>query len=385
MREPRPRFARLAFGPALVALVWAAACAGPGSPLGNEPFVPGGGEGLEPASGSPLCVALRSGLKAVGQVCVREEGDELVVDYAAFGGRRLRSTALALADDPAEFPLNSRGAPVISRFSLTEQHADVVTHTARLSLGGPGGTVYVAAYALVVEGTKQKAAWGEGIPFPRGGMYFAFDRAEQRLAFLVIGNSAATSSELRTQTHLEGLGYEVRVLGEAEFSVEAVAGCDVVLIAQTVSNAIGARPKPLTCGILFWDDNSQRIDFLSTIRNDGSKGTAWHRSDTLMYVIPEAPAELRAGLSGIIKFYTRSDEIAWAPRADLPSNATQIAKSRDAAYNPAIYYYDRGQPLADGTPAAGRRIFFGLSRDSFKVLTPEGLALFDAALEWAAH
>jgi hypothetical protein len=326
-------------------------------------------------------------LKAVGQVCAREEGGELVVDYAAFGGRRLRSTALTLADDPAEFPLNSRGAPIISRFSLTQQHADVVTHTARLSLGGSDGTVYVAAYALFVEGTKLKEAWGEGTAFPRGGMYFAFERAEQpRLAFLVVGDTtAATSSERRTRTHLEGLGYEVRMLGEAEFSVEAVAGCDVVLIAQTVSNAIGARPKPLTCGILFWDDNSQRTGMLATIRNDGSNGSAWHRSDTLLYVIPEAPAELRAGLSGIVELYTRSDEIAWAPRADLPSNATQIAKSRDAAYNPAIYYYDRGQPLADGTPAAGRRIFFGLSRDNFKVLTPEGLALFDAALEWAAH
>jgi hypothetical protein len=388
----RRPFVRLATGLALAALGGAAACGVPGSPLGNEPLShPEDRPGLGPATAAgPHCVALRTGSKAVGQVCVLEEGGELVVEITALGGRHLRSTALALADDPADFPLNSKGAPVVSRFPFREEHPDVVTYTARLSLGGSAtgadGTVYVAAYAVVVEGTKQKAAWGEGIPFARDGMYFAFDRSQQRLAFLVIGDpDLPNSSETRMKTRLEGFGYEVEILGVSEFSVGRVAGCDVVLIAQTVDDDLGARPKPLTCGILFWDDNSQRVDFLSTIRNDCSIDCTWHRSDTLMYVIPGAPAELRAGLSGLVKFYTRSDEISWAPRADLPANATQIAKSRHADYNPAMYYYDRGQILADGTPAAGRRIFFGVHRDSFKVLTPEGLALFDAALEWAAH
>ena len=383
----------------LSALLAAVACAGPGSPLGTDGTASdGAAEGFSAASGTPTCVALRAGSRTVGQVCVTEQAGEIRVQYTTTGGWRLRSTAAARADAPSGFPMRN-GVGDVSRYPARASHSNATSYTARVSLAGsssdPGDTIYISAWAQVRNGGSKADAWAT----PSSGWYFAFvrpapppaegggDGSGGGLAFLVVGSVASpTTSERMILTRLANKGYDARLMDQDDFSPAAVAGCTVVLIAHSVDDAIGKQPKPLTCGLMVSDDNSQGWHFQAFIDNDAYFDLAyWHRTDTLMYVIPEAPAELRAGLSGIVEVYTAPGEISWAPQADLPANAVRVARSRNSSYNFSIYYYERGQPLADGTITPGRRIFFGIHRDTFRLLTPQGLALWDAALEWASN
>jgi hypothetical protein len=158
-------------------------------------------------------------------------------------------------------------------------------------------------------------------------------------------------------------------------------------MSKTVkADKMSDKLKPSRCGVVFWEDDQQQLAMLATIDNDGSRGTTWHTQGERLFVRPNAPFELTSGLSGEIEFYDRRDEITYAPIEDLPADAVIIAEL--VGYRKdhrAIYLYERGSRLADGTSAAGRRVFFGLYTDTFRRLSPSGMRLFDAAVAWASR
>lgn len=90
-------------------------------------------------------------------------------------------------------------------------------------------------------------------------------------------------------------------------------------------------------------------------------------------------------MSGLTTIYTASDEITYAPAGDLPASATEVGEFNAQGDGRWSYYtYDEGDTLADSTSAAGRRTYFGLYDDTFKLLTSDGLTLFDAAIDWSS-
>ncbi len=50
----------------------------------------------------------------------------------------------------------------------------------------------------------------------------------------------------------------------------------------------------------------------------------------------------------------------------------------------AIFAYEKGATMDYETLAPARRVMFFLDNDTFTNLSPAGVALFDAAVDWAA-
>lgn len=202
---------------------------------------------------------------------------------------------------------------------------------------------------------------------------------------LLVGDPAdLNGSEREIREYLGGFGREVRTVDDDGFSIDRTTGCDLVVMSKTVqSEKISDRLRPTACGVVFWEDNQQMTHMMGTISNDGSAGTDWHGIEDDVFIRPEAPAELRARLSGERDFYVRHDEITWAPRSDLTGSATVVAEFDENGGHPTVYVIERGGRLADGSAAAGRRAFFGLHDDTFRLLTADGRALFDAIVRWA--
>ncbi len=179
-------------------------------------------------------------------------------------------------------------------------------------------------------------------------------------------------------------GLDVVLVDEHEFVPADLEDCALVLISKNVDdNVLGAGAKSAECGILFWEENQQQLRMLATMDNDGSQGTVWHTRGREVHVRPEAPAELTAGLEGIIDFFDRVDELSFGRRDQIPESAIIVAEYKQPGDHKVIYAFERGALLADGTLAAGRRVYFGLYRDNFHYLTEEASLLFDAALRWA--
>jgi hypothetical protein len=210
------------------------------------------------------------------------------------------------------------------------------------------------------------------------------DRTVRTAFFVVADPDRLNASEELVRARLLAGDFLVEVVDDDRVAISA--SCSIVVLSKTSSSEkIGDRLKSTPCGVLFWEDNLQAIGMMATIDNDGADGTSWHSPHSQVVVDSRAPSALRAGLAGTVAFYTRTDEITWGPAADLPATATIVAIVEEPGHGgAAIYAYEAGQPLADGTPAAGRRLYFGLYDDTFRLLAPAGLALFDAALAWTA-
>ena len=213
----------------------------------------------------------------------------------------------------------------------------------------------------------------------------ARDETPRGAAILIVGSpTTLNASEAAILARLEGLAFEVEVQDDGRIDVPG--SCGVVIVSKTVSStSIGNRLQSVACGVVFWEDNIQMLGMMATIDNDGSGGTSWHSTRSQVIVSAEAPAELRGDLAGTIEFYTQPAEVTFAPAGDLPPTAIVVALVGSPAFGrTAVYAYERGATLADGTAAAGRRVFFGLYDDTFRFLTPSGLALFDRLVGWAA-
>ena len=192
------------------------------------------------------------------------------------------------------------------------------------------------------------------------------------------------SEGLLVQHLADVLGMAVITLDDDAIDPNSVEVAPLIVVSKTVkSDKVAGRLKGAAGGIVFWEDNQQQLSMLATIDNDGSGGTAWHAANDRIEVLVDAPVDLRAGLDGPVTLYTRPHEISYAPAGDLPPSAIRIARFREGDDRHAIYAYERGQALADGSSAAGRRVYFGLFDDTFRLLTEAGVLLFDAAIAWA--
>lgn len=211
--------------------------------------------------------------------------------------------------------------------------------------------------------------------------------AGDRIVYLVSHPDSLNGSEKAIRARAAELtGLPVVTIDDDVFSVDDLAGCRLVLMSKQVDdNVIANRLKATPCGILFWEENQQQLRMLATIDNDGSDGGVWHTRGQQVWVPAEAPDSLRAGLVGLVDFFDRVDEMAFGRAGQVPQTAIVLAEYSAAGGHRIVYVYERDALLADGTPAAGRRVFFGLYRDNYVHLTPGASAMFDALIRWAAE
>lgn len=229
--------------------------------------------------------------------------------------------------------------------------------------------------------------WAQGFELGSGGGAGAGGPTS---VLLVVGSLTLNSSETAVVSRLTGQGWTVdSVLGSA-VTVTQANSYALVIISKTVSSAsMGASLKATTSGVIFWEDNLQALAYMATIDDSDESDTFWHHTAQQACIhsgIPAGFSDLAAGLTpnSAFNLYTSVLNQCWSPPNTLGPGAQPIAKFQDCLNErDTIYAYDAGGELADGTLAAGRRVFFGLYDDTFTDLTTDGLALWDAAVEWA--
>ena len=144
------------------------------------------------ASGSrapPICVELvAEKTVVVGQVCVDEAGDSLIVRFRALGQWRLAETHLAVAGSVRDIPSAGPGNPIMGRFPYKTTHAPsllefaYVVPTRDLKVG-PGTQLIVAAHGTVVRDGQEEGAWAGRTPFMAEGnpaTYFTYSVGSAR-------------------------------------------------------------------------------------------------------------------------------------------------------------------------------------------------------------
>jgi hypothetical protein len=152
------------------------------TPMATNGMVPGD------ICGDATSVRLLTGQTTdVGTVTVLNDADAIYVAFSVTSGWQIIETHVAIVTDPADFPTNRPGNPMVGHFPLGDHFYPGVTeaeYSVSLEDLGvePGDMVYVAAHAVVTnEFYELGTAWGEGMPFVERGnwaMYIEYEAQE---------------------------------------------------------------------------------------------------------------------------------------------------------------------------------------------------------------
>ncbi len=236
-------------------------------------------------------------------------------------------------------------------------------------------------------------AWALSPPPPppahdAAALHAALARAAQgrKLLFVerVHGGEGREADE-HNVAYLRALGFAVTVADQDDPATMA-QGQDLVVISATCSkykltNKYRDVPSPLMCyeGLmadsLYFAGRDRYVDY-------GEHGEEKESDDPPENYLDIVGAwhPLAAGLpAGPVRFTKEPGTLKWATPA---RGALVIATLPFAPQQCAIFAYDTGATMAEDHVAPARRLLFPLDNPAFDDLTPDGLALYDAAVQW---
>lgn len=157
-------------------------------------------------------------------------------------------------------------------------------------------------------------------------------------------------------------------------------GADLVVISSTVSSK-DLRPgwRQLAVPLLLWENDVLDDLAMTGKRHDVDFGEA--EKERYLWIV-NAPHPMAAGLpAGVANVYVKQAGMSWGKPG---LGATTIATLYGQPEKAAIFGYETGATMDYEALAPSRRVMMFLGNDTFTNLSPTGLALFDAAVDWAA-
>ena len=199
-----------------------------------------------------------------------------------------------------------------------------------------------------------------------------------KLLMVVVDDNNLTSQEDAKQALLESWGYVVTVIDQDDNQPDfdaALVGQDVVFITEDVaSGSLGSKLVDATIGVVTEEDNLSDEFGLSDSIHWGS-GTTLTIDDNLHFIT--SPFSL--GPLTVLNTNHSLSDVTGTLAPDL-----QMLGSTTAG--PALVAIDAGATIVGGGSAAGRRVQlpWGSNDMQLSYLAPEGLTIFQRALEWGA-
>jgi hypothetical protein len=218
---------------------------------------------------------------------------------------------------------------------------------------------------------------------PGGGTLPASGRP-LREVLLVVGRLPLQAGDAEVKERLERLGLAVTVKNGLELTAADTKGRALVAVSSTsvVADAIVFSPnlvltlRNLDVPLLTWEP---MLLFEFGMTPGGVHQVDWAGTQGQTHLVIADPAHpLAAGLSGRIPATKAPSRFSWG-RAG--GEAIKIAALEGNPSRTAIFGYDRGARMPGGA-APARRVSLFLFEPAASVLTDQGWALFDAAVQW---
>jgi len=204
---------------------------------------------------------------------------------------------------------------------------------------------------------------------------------------LVVGHLPLEAGDKAVLRHLEEKGYRVEAKIESAVTEADAQGKRFVAISSTslvrdvlkVPGELMTKFRSVAVPVLTWEP---RLFYDLGMIPGAVHHTDWAATRNLSAVTIVTPGHaLAGGLSGRVVLTTAPSQLSWARvRAD----ALKIASLEGSPEKAALFGYDRGSSMP-GLAAPARRVGLFLFDTTALQLTPEGWALFDAAVRWCGE
>jgi hypothetical protein len=204
---------------------------------------------------------------------------------------------------------------------------------------------------------------------------------------LVVGRLPIEAGDARVKERLEMLGWRVTTRTAALVQSSDARGRVLVLISSTsLARDVLEAPAELTAK--FRDAAVAVVTWEPRLFYDLGMigGSVYHKDwgaakDQTRLVVTNPRHPLAAGFDGRVVVTSGPDHLSWGrARAD----AIKIATIEGDPERSALFAYDRGSRMP-GLVAPGRRVGLFLFDATSLQLTPQGWALFDAAVRWCVQ
>lgn len=198
---------------------------------------------------------------------------------------------------------------------------------------------------------------------------------------LVAATSSATApTDENIRKHFESLGMSVTMVSDN--NPPSAEGYDLVFLASDIkAKTVLAAYRTTTVPV--FTTKPWLLDFLGMTGYEPQKdyGEDTREEQSFLWLV-NAPNPLQAGFPNgmfmpvkhALKTYN------WG----LPEPSAQVIAFLPGEPNKGIVFgYEKGVYMEGEFTAPARRVFFGLAPDTFDLLIPDGLKLFDACAAWA--
>ena len=201
------------------------------------------------------------------------------------------------------------------------------------------------------------------------------DGWRQREALLVARSELLDAADAAIVERLRLRGVRTTSIDDSAVTAGDAAGQDLILLSATVqSSQVGTIFRDALVPVVVWE--TQLFDDMAM-----TPAAAFGRdlAQPGVDIVDPGHPIVDYGAGGQVELDLTGD-LGWG---QVPATATVIATSPADSSHAAIFCYDDGETLADGTPAAERRVGAWLGEDGAAVLTYTGRRLVDGVLLWA--
>jgi len=197
-------------------------------------------------------------------------------------------------------------------------------------------------------------------------------------ALLVVGSVSLNDGDAAVMSMLEAMDYTVTVVDDAASTTGDATGMDLVVLSSTVnSNSVADKFRDVTVPVLNWEQALQDDMEMVDPGDSGARGTV--NGQTQVAIVDSGHA-MAAGLSGNVTVYSSSQKMSWGKPN---GNAQTVAVLTGDSTRVVVYGYEIGAGMYSGLNAPARRVHLFLENNGAAYLATDGVALFEAAVDWA--
>jgi hypothetical protein len=193
--------------------------------------------------------------------------------------------------------------------------------------------------------------------------------------FVVSNPNSLSAGDKLVLGRLRQLGFNVTLQDDNVVTSSDAIGKQVVLISDSVAAGnvntkfLNTTIPVVSCENFLWDDLQ-----MTTSSNIGTASSQTQQNITFV------GHPLAARRSGLVSITTSGKNYFWGRPAPT---ALKISQQATDSTRDMVFAYDKGAPLINGTPAAGKRVGLFIDDASVSTFTASAWALFDAAMRWS--
>jgi hypothetical protein len=198
-----------------------------------------------------------------------------------------------------------------------------------------------------------------------------------------VGSLGLSPGDAAIRDHVVGLGFEVILQGAGEPREPDLRRTSVILISSSVTSfEINTYYRALPIPILTWESwLYDDLGMTGVAKTNGEADSTRDDFEPTEVILKHRGHPLAAGLDGTVGVTRQPRKMTWGRPGPA---ALWIATLPSKPTHAVIFAYEKGAPMVGMQAAPARRVGFFLWDDSAPVLTPEGWALFDAAVFWCS-